>query len=278
MNDYMVRISKKIFEQKEELAQKITDEQNKRYPDELLPMAKSLYPLRIELVTLYANSLILDESERTRQVEEWGLQSGRKCAEMNATLDAMLNEVPQYRHFIGEVVQEEGIYLNLTLSEFYYAISLLDRTVNEVVYYFSLPFVNFHSEQIEQSRNAMMELSVPVVPIVEGVAVLPVVGTIDTYRAKLLLEHALEQSVQLKLSYFVLDLSGVPIIDTYVAQQLFQIIDSLKLIGVDAMVSGITPDIAQTVVNLGINFGQTKTFSSLQQALGNIGLNFQSVQ
>ncbi|MCM3005431.1 STAS domain-containing protein [Priestia koreensis] len=278
MSDYMIRISKKILEQKEELAQKITDEQNKRYPDQLLPMAESFYPLRVELVTLYANALVLTEDERTRQVEEWGLQSGRQCAEMNATLDAMLNEVPQYRRFIGEVVQEEGIHLNLSLPQFYHAISLLDRTVNEVVYYFSLPFVNFHSEQIEQSRNAMMELSVPVVPIVEGVAVLPVVGTIDTYRAKLLLEHALEQSVQLKLSYFVLDLSGVPIIDTYVAQQLFQIIDSLKLIGVDAMVSGITPDIAQTVVNLGINFGQTKTFSSLQQALGNIGLNFQSVQ
>ncbi|MBM7703662.1 STAS domain-containing protein [Metabacillus iocasae] len=271
MKDYLKLMSERILENKSELAHFVTDEQNRRYPNQLLPISNELLPLRVELVTLYGESLALSESDRKQRLEEWGRETGRKCAMMGTTLDSMLNEVPHYRHFIGNVIKEEAVKVNLSLEELYDVISVFDQTVNEVVYYFSLPFVEFHNEQLQTSKDALLELSVPVVPLAEGVAVLPVIGTIDTYRARLIMEQALEHSVSLQLNHFVLDLSGVPIIDTFVAQKLFQIIDALTLIGVNAKISGITPEIAQTIVNLGIDFTGVRTYSTLKQALSAIG-------
>ncbi|WP_162596030.1 STAS domain-containing protein [Bacillus sp. CGMCC 1.16541] len=276
MMEHLRLMSEKIVKAKYQLAHFVTDEQNKRYPDQLLPISNELLPLRVELVQLYGESLAMEEKERKKRLEEWGRKTGRECAVMGTTLDSMLDEVPHYRHFIGSVIKEEAEKANLSLDELYEVISILDQTVNDVVYYFSLPFVEFHSEQLKTSKEALLELSVPVVPIAEGVAVLPIVGTIDTYRAKLIMEQALDSSVSLQLTHFVLDLSGVPIIDTFVAQKLFQIIEALTLIGVKAKISGITPEIAQTIVNLGIDFSGVRTYSTLKQALRAIGFTYES--
>lgn len=272
MEKMLQKISRKIIEQREQLAKFITEKQNARYPDQFSDLAGDLLQLRIELVTLYGESLVMEDEERKRRLVEWGKETGRKCALMGTTLDAMLNEIPHYRHFIGEMIKQEAISSGLSAEELYSVITELDETMIEVTYYFSIPFVEFHEEQIRKSQMAVVELSAPVVPITKGVAVLPLIGAVDTFRAKAIMEQALTESVRLKLSHFVLDLSGVPIIDTYVAQELFQIIEALKLIGVDASLSGITPDIAQTVVSLGINFGSIQTFASLQNALESIGL------
>ncbi|AZB43171.1 STAS domain-containing protein [Bacillus sp. FJAT-42376] len=271
----MQRYSQIILSQKDTLAEFVTEKQNQAYP-KLSELSAELLPLRVELVTLYGEALSMDCEERKHVISEWGKQTGKKCAEMGTTLDSMLNEVPHYREIIGNELKKEAMRQEISLEDFYHILSRLDETVNEIVYYFSLPFVEFHETQILQSQSAVMELSVPVVPISKGIAVLPVIGTLDTYRAKLLLEQSLEKSVQLKVEHFVLDLSGVPIIDTFVAHQIFQIIDSLKLIGVNAAISGITPEIAQTIVGLNLNFGQIKTYSSLQYALQGIGFSHHS--
>jgi rsbT co-antagonist protein RsbR len=270
MTDRLVDMSKKIVEKKDELAHFITEEQNKRYP-QLLPISNELLPLRVELVALYGEALAMEAEKREERILKWGKETGERCALMGTTLDAMLSEVPHYRRVLGEVIKEEAVKAQLSLEELYDIISVLDQTMNEVVYYFSIPFVEFHNRQLKQSQQAILEMSVPVVPVTAGTAVLPIIGTIDTHRAQLLLEEALEKSMQLRLHHFVLDLSGVPIIDTFVAQKIFQIIEALKLIGVNAKISGITPEIAQTVVNLGLDFSHVPTFSTLQQALADIG-------
>ncbi|MDP4164913.1 MAG: STAS domain-containing protein, partial [Bacillota bacterium] len=95
-------------------------------------------------------------------------------------------------------------------------------------------------------------------------------GDLDTKRAQQLMDRALEQGTNYNLTYMIIDLSGVPIIDTMVADQLFKVISSLKLVGIETCLTGIRPEIAQTMVNLGIDFKSILTFSSLHQALGNL--------
>lgn len=277
MNTIIERISKKIIAKRHELAEKITKEQNAKYP-QLISLSDQLQDFRIDLVQLYAEAMSMDEETRTARLMEWGEEIGTACAMLGTTLDAMLNEVPQYRIGIGEVIREEAEQMNLSLREFYEIISRLDAIMNMVVYSFSLPFVRYHDEQMKKSQMALLELSVPVVPVAEGIAVLPIVGNIDTHRAKLLMEEALRRSADLRLHHFILDLSGVPIIDTIVAQQIFQIINALRLLGVDAKISGIRPEIAQTVVSLGIDFGKTDTYANLQQALLSIGFTYKAIE
>ncbi|MBF0708017.1 STAS domain-containing protein [Alkalihalobacillus hwajinpoensis] len=262
--------SEKILERKEEIAHLITVEQNKKFPDLLESLSNDLLPMRIELVTVYAKALALDDVESEQEIKEWGIETGEECARIGTTLDAMLSEVPHYRNFIGEVLKEYAIEQGMGIEELYEMISKLDYIMNLVVYYFSVPYVNYQTNLLEQSRKEILELSAPVVPIMDGVAVLPLIGTIDTYRAKLIMEESLHHSVNLNLNYFVIDLSGVPIVDTFVIQQLFQIIEALKLVGVEARISGIKPEIALSVVKLETNFGQANTYSTLKRALADL--------
>lgn len=128
------------------------------------------------------------------------------------------------------------------------------------------------TQRILKSQQAMInELSSPVIPIKKGVGILPLVGDIDTHRAKVILETALEESVQQQLHTLYIDLSAVAIIDTMVAQQLFQLMASLKIIGVQSVLSGIRPEIAQTAITLGIDFKNIKIHANLMQALEALG-------
>lgn len=122
---------------------------------------------------------------------------------------------------------------------------------------------------LENQRQMINELSSPVIPIQKGVGILPLVGEIDTHRAKLILETSLAESVKQKLHTLYIDLSAVAIVDTMVAHQLFQLMSSLKIVGVQSVLSGIRPEIAQTAITLGIDFQDIEIHANLMQALEN---------
>lgn len=132
-------------------------------------------------------------------------------------------------------------------------------------------FAKYHHEytvELLATQKALItELSSPVIPIKEGIGVLPLVGNIDTERATIILESALEQSSAKKLNIIFIDLSAVPVLDTMVAQKLYQLHSALKLIGVNAIFSGIRPELAQTAISLGIDFSEIQTYSTLMYAL-----------
>src|SRR5690606_34990298 len=111
------------------------------------------------------------------------------------------------------------------------------------------------------------EMSAPVIRLADTIGLLPLIGEINTHRAQVIFEKALEQSARNKIQTLFIDLSGVPIIDTMVAHQIFQLIKGLKLIGVTTALSGISPNIAQTSVQLGLDFSDIKVFNTLTQAI-----------
>ncbi|MGB8268087.1 MAG: STAS domain-containing protein, partial [Priestia megaterium] len=123
---------------------------------------------------------------------------------------------------------------------------------------------------LERAQSAFLELSVPVVPLAKGMAILPLIGNIDTERANYLMEETLKSVNRLQLQRLILDLSGVYIIDTMVADRIFKVIDSLKLLGVETILTGIRPEVAQTIVSIGIDFSSLTIKSSLQKAIEDV--------
>ncbi|UOQ94830.1 STAS domain-containing protein [Halobacillus shinanisalinarum] len=121
-------------------------------------------------------------------------------------------------------------------------------------------------QSIETAKYAIDELSVPVVQLTKDTGIIPVIGEIDTNRAQHLMFNALDKCSEMKLKCLILDLSGVSIIDTMVAAQIFKVMDSLKLIGAEAVLSGVRPEVAQTMVNLGIQFNE-KVYAGLQAVI-----------
>lgn len=119
----------------------------------------------------------------------------------------------------------------------------------------------------EQQRQAIRELSVPVLPVRDTTLVMPLIGAIDTARLSDMQEHALEQIEQTGARELLIDVTGVPVIDTQVAKGLIQLVDAARLMGTRVMLAGIRPEVAQTLVSLGVDLSGIRTFSTLQAAL-----------
>jgi rsbT co-antagonist protein RsbR len=119
----------------------------------------------------------------------------------------------------------------------------------------------------EQQRTIVRDLSVPIIPISTATLVMPLVGALDSERLEQLQGVALEAVAQSRVHTLVLDITGVPIVDSQVAQGLFQVVRAARLLGTIVMLVGVRPEVAQTMVELGLDFQGMHTFRDLQAAL-----------
>jgi rsbT co-antagonist protein RsbR len=123
-------------------------------------------------------------------------------------------------------------------------------------------------EQIITEQNEqLLELSTPVVKLWGGVVAVPLVGTLDSARTQVVMEKLLQTLVDTGSDHAIIDITGVPAVDTQVAQHLLKTIVAARLMGAECIISGIRPQIAQTIVALGIEFGDIRTKASLADAL-----------
>ncbi|MGG2089094.1 STAS domain-containing protein [Priestia aryabhattai] len=251
-----------IVQRKEELAE------NKR---EDLAESHNVYTelttFRIELLTTYADSLLMEKEAANVAVQQWGNNMANLLVNRGLPLNLALEEISYYRDVIGEIIKEEAKNNDFSLDTFYRVISHFNTIVDNAIQFVSKSYVKDYTEKISYAQYAIDELSVPVVRMTEEIGILPLVGDLDTKRAQHLMESALEKGSQYKLKWLIIDLSAVPIIDTMVANQLFKVIAGLQLLGIEVVISGIRPEIAQTMVSLGINVEEIKSFSSLHQAV-----------
>ncbi|GAA0610731.1 STAS domain-containing protein [Virgibacillus siamensis] len=118
---------------------------------------------------------------------------------------------------------------------------------------------------VSLQRVALQELSAPLIPVMERITIMPLIGTIDTERAKLIMENLLEGAIKHNSEVVLIDITGVPVVDTMVAHHIIQAAEAVRLIGSTCILVGIRPEIAQTIVNLGIDLGKFPTKSSLKK-------------
>lgn len=116
-------------------------------------------------------------------------------------------------------------------------------------------------------KRALLELSAPLIPVLDQIAVMPLIGTIDTERAKLIMENLLNGVIHYRAQVVLIDITGVPIVDTMVAHHIIQASEAVRLVGSVCILVGIRPEIAQTIVNLGIDLGNYPTQASLQKGM-----------
>jgi rsbT co-antagonist protein RsbR len=121
-------------------------------------------------------------------------------------------------------------------------------------------------EVIIRQQQELLELSTPVVVLWEGVLALPLIGTLDSARTQVVMESLLQKIVETGAGIAIIDITGVPTVDTLVAQHLLKTVAAARLMGADCIISGIRPQIAQTIVHLGVNLADVITKSTLADA------------
>ncbi len=229
-----------------------------------------LYQWREHIIEIYANSIASDLETSFKDLQGWGQDAVNTLVDNNLPLEIALIEVRGYRHLIGKIIRDEAKIHHLTLDKFYEIISNFDSVVDQAVHWLSVSYTKSFFTRINAAEATALKLSIPIIKVSDKVGVLPIVGDIDSQRAHLIMEQSLIRGNELSLNHLIIDLSGVPIIDTMVADRIYKVIDSLRLIGISTTLTGIRPEVAQVIVQLGINLSAITVESDLQSALGNI--------
>jgi rsbT co-antagonist protein RsbR len=120
---------------------------------------------------------------------------------------------------------------------------------------------------INRQQQEMMELSTPVVRLFDGIVAVPLIGTLDSARTQVVMENLLQRIVETGAEIAIIDITGVPTVDTLVAQHLLKTVAAARLMGADCIISGIRPQIAQTIIHLGVDLQNVTTKATMADAL-----------
>ncbi len=128
-------------------------------------------------------------------------------------------------------------------------------------------FQKTREDVIHRQQQELLELSTPVVKLWDGVLALPMIGTLDSARTQIVMESLLQRIVDTGSEIAIIDITGVPTVDTLVAQHLLKTVTAIRLMGADCIISGVRPQIAQTIVHLGVDLQGVTTKATLADAL-----------
>jgi rsbT co-antagonist protein RsbR len=147
------------------------------------------------------------------------------------------------------------------------AIWAATELIDSLGLYTAESYLRTREEVIRRQQDELIELSTPVVKLWQGVVALPLIGTLDSARTQVVMESLLQKIVETDSAIAIIDITGVPTVDTMVAQHLLKAVTAARLMGADCIISGIRPLIAQTIVHLGLDLSEVTTKSSLADAV-----------
>ncbi|MDI3291224.1 protoglobin domain-containing protein [Polyangium sp. 15x6] len=200
-------------------------------------------------------------------IDERYLESRQHLGEVHAHIGLSLPAYFSAMNLINHLLTVELYDGSLSHQEYVTAIDSVTKVVHLDTALVVEAYSRMVNESIAEQSQALVEMSTPVTVIWEGILMLPVVGIIDSKRAQAIMQAMLTKIAATQSKVIILDISGVAVVDTAVANHLIKITQATKLMGCVCMLSGISPPIAQTIVELGVEVGDIMTTSSLRDAL-----------
>jgi rsbT co-antagonist protein RsbR len=219
-----------------------------------------------EFASLFLNALIKSDGENAEEFEKVedliiGISSsrGKRGFSPRENAQYLISFKQASSQILSDIIKNPSdLYdANLKLNE------ILD---NMTIMTFEA-FMKGREDIISRQVDEISEISTPVITVWDGIVALPIIGTLDSSRTQIVMENLLQQIVDTGSSIAILDISGVPAVDSLVAQHLIKTVSATRLMGAECIISGIRPEIAQTVVHLGIDLTGIITKASLASAL-----------
>lgn len=263
-------LGKKIMDNASKIAEQAYELYQLNYPE--TKDDKYILKNYTTFIQIVGEGLFKNSDYATEKIIDLSKQIGDDLVQTGQILNIAIQSISILRIKIwGFIEKEIEQASNITIKDMSKLSLNIGTLLDNITYGFSSSYVESHKQLSEAFFDSLQELSVPVVPVFEGVAILPLIGELDTRRAKFLSDEALKRSRELNLNALILDLSGVSYVDTMVANRIFQLVEALSLLGVKTIITGISPAIAMTAVGLNINLDKLTIRSNLQQALEILG-------
>ena len=198
--------------------------------------------------------------------------SAETYAKRTAERDVLRAMTPE--QFLGGMLTLRDVYERSLFEKFkgeidrlYEFLAVYEPVANRILSIVALAFIEERERVIRRQQTAILELSTPVLQLRHGLLILPIVGIIDSKRARQLTEQLLKAIRTNRAKVAIIDITGVPAVDSKVANHILQTVDAVRLMGARAIITGLSPEIAQTVVAIGVDLGRVFTLSDLQSGI-----------
>lgn len=216
----------------------------------------------------YLIHFIIDGNKQNK-LSVFAKQEGIAWATYSLTLSFKLEWIQAVRRTLWIFVQK---YYNETKSVTIDSLFVLEKQINnQIDLFLNEFFINYSTYKdalISSQRKVVETLSVPIIPITPTICILPLIGSVDTYRTSILEEKVLTEIGRLQIQTLIIDLSGISEMETEVIDHLMKTIYGTSMMGCQTVITGLRPDVVKQMIRLGIKFDQdTKTYGTLQQAL-----------
>lgn len=270
--DYIVEntryITEKWFKQRKELSGPFYYENTNPVIEEQLLEQHAL------TIKTLATAFLEDRDVSSDYLEKWANTVAQSRVDNQIPIHEVLEALSKTRQTVWEFIENFIFEHNesVTIGQITSWSATYNSAFDQLNFMFSKKYNDIHQSRLMNQQTLINELGSPLIPILEGIAVLPLVGDIDTNRARSILETTPQKCVESKIRKVFIDVSGVPIVDMMVASELFKLTEVLGLLGIKTYISGVRPEVAQTAIRLGLNFSGLPTFSSMKQALAKIGV------
>ena len=213
-----------------------------------------------EFVDLILSSLSEDNQEYKSKLQVFS----DKVVRLGWPITFVVSGLRTFTHIVHQDLISQRVVSKELEGEY---LELLDQWMapmsNEIIH----TYASTWEKTVSLQKIALQELSAPLIPVVEHISIMPLVGRIDTERAKLIMENLLEGVVSHRAEVVLIDITGVPVVDTMVAHHIIQAAEAVRLVGARCMLVGIRPEIAQTIVTLGIDLNKFVTTSTLRKGM-----------
>ncbi|MDF1511284.1 RsbT co-antagonist protein RsbRA [Robertmurraya sp. DFI.2.37] len=255
-------INKYIQEQKEDILNEWVERMKEKSDERVLKVVSNQVFVStsrefVEMVSSNLNDTNEEYSERLHDFAE-------KVVKLGWPLSFVTEGIQVFASIVFEGIKEEKLVGKEDEMKLFYDIDRWTNPMtNEVVNIYSTTW----ERTVSLQKIALQELSAPLIPVFDGISVMPLIGAIDTERAKQIMENLLNGVVKHRSEVVLIDITGVPVVDTMVAHHIIQAADAVRLVGARCMLVGIRPEIAQTIVNLGIDLNQITTKNTLKKGM-----------
>jgi len=263
------------MKEKEELIEELSgllednaDTLKKQWVKEMTEMGllEKLTPVEIELQssTIYDTCVLTLKTGKYEGAKKYAEEMARKGVLEAMTVDQIVMGFLKLRDVYGRFIFSE---FQKDVEKLLDLLNVYEPVANRILNIVALAFVEEREKVIKEQQQAMLSLSTPVLQIRDQILVLPLIGTIDSARAAQIVEQLLNSIVETQAVVVIIDITGVPVIDTAVANHLIKTIQAAKMLGASAIITGISPANAQTLVTLGVDLSMMTTRGNLRSGV-----------
>ncbi|MGG0643156.1 STAS domain-containing protein [Sporosarcina gallistercoris] len=252
----------------DELAATIVDRVCEQLPEEV-PQEEQHQALIMykELWKSLGESLKDDQFKIPEALMKWSRSNAAMMTEIGGKISVIVDRYPPTRVIFSEVLVEVSERLGLSLKEFarvnQQVNTMLDISLNETYYAFERLSELYRSD----TEQELAELSAPIVPVRDGIVIIPFIGEITDDRSYAIMNNVLPRIAEMEVECTITDFSGLVSVDDQVVRSLHQLEDALSLMGIEVITTGLRPELAQKIVSSGMDFAGTKYYATVKQAL-----------